>query len=379
MHKSASRAAALLLLSCFLLLACVAVANRLEAAGPKPPAKLEQQPLFQSGDLGYHCYRIPSLVVTNRGTILAMAEARKSSRSDHGDIDLALRRSFDGGGTWTELRMIADDGGHTMGNPCPVVDQTNGTVWLPFCRDNKRVLITKSNDDGKTWSKPVDITDVAMNPAWHWVGTGPGHGIQLRSGRLLIPCWADATPRLGEIQLSYCFYSDDHGAAWQHGSALDANASDECEVVELTDDTLYMNMRSRQGKRQRAYAFSQDGGKTWSTVKYDPRLPEPSCQGSVVRFTDTRQFEKSRVLLSSPANPRARTRMTVRVSYDECRGWPVSKGLHSGSAAYSDLAVTNRHDVLCLYEADNYSKIVLARFNIEWLTDGEDTLRQRQR
>ena len=84
-------------------------------------------------------------------------------------------------------------------------------------------------------------------------------------------------------------------------------------------------------------------------------------------------------MLSTPANPKTRTRMTVRVSYDECRSWPVSKVLHSGSAAYSDLAVTNQHDGLCLYEADNYSKIVLARFNIEWLTDGEDTLRQQQR
>ena len=169
---------------------------------PSPRAPVfDEQTLFKSGEGGYYCYRIPALVVTTRGTVLAFCEARKHNCNDHGDIDLVMRRSRDGGRTWGKARVIADDGAHTVGNPCPVLDRKSGTIWLPFCRDNKRVLLKKSTDDGQTWSQPIDITKDAMNPSWHWVGTGPGHGIQLASGRLLIPCWADATPNLGEALL----------------------------------------------------------------------------------------------------------------------------------------------------------------------------------
>ena len=337
----------------------------------------EQQSLFKAEQGGYKCYRIPALLTTDKGTVLALAEARKNSCSDHGDIDLVLRRSLDGGRTWSENLLIADDDEHTMGNPCLVLDRSSGTIWLTFCRDNRRILVTKSTDDGKTWSKPLDITRTAMNPAWHWVGTGPGHGIQLSNGRLLIPCWAALAKRLGEIQLSFVFSSDDHGATWKLGGSLEANTSDECEVVELQDGSLYLNGRRRQGKKQRAYSFSTDAGQTWSPVKYNRRLPEPSCQGSVVRLTDSRHFHKGRVLLATPANPSARTALTVRISYDECRSWPVAKVINAGTSAYSDLTVTTDRQILCLYESDDYSNIVLARFNIEWLTDSQDRLRLR--
>lgn len=334
-----------------------------------PVPVFEQQALFTSGEGGYHTYRIPSLIVTKRGAVLAFCEARRNSASDHGDVDLVVRRSSDNGKTWSKPQLVFADGERTIGNPCPVVDQKSGTIWLPLCRDNKRVLMMKSVDDGKTWTKPVDITNQAMSPNWHWVGTGPGHGIQLRSGRLLVPCWADATPKLGEIQLSYCFYSDDAGESWQLGGAMDANASDECEAVELADGTIYMNMRSRQGKRQRAYSISKDGGQTWSPVKYDAKLPEPSVQGSVIRLTSQREHGRNRLLLATPADPKARRQMTARVSYDEGKTWPVSKLVHGGSAAYSDLAVAADSGVLLLYEADGYKTLTLARFNLAWLTD----------
>ena len=334
----------------------------------------EETALFTSGADGYHTYRIPSVIVTQEGTVLAFCEGRKNSASDYGDIDLVLKRSTDGGQTWSGMQIIVDDGDHTMGNPCPVVDRSNGTIWLPLCRDNKRVLLVKSVGDGTTWSKPRDITPSAMDPAWYWMGTGPGHGIQLTSGRLVIPCWADATSNVGEIQFSFVVYSDDAGATWQRGRALDLDASDECEVVELVDGTLYMNMRSRRRVKQRAYAWSQDGGHSWSTVEFDARLPEPSCQGSIVRLTSAPLFRKNRILLACPANPEARDHLTVRVSYDECASWPLSKVLCSGPAKYSDLAVTTDGRILCLYEADGNGKLTLARFNIEWLTDGQDSL-----
>ena len=339
---------------------------------------LEQMELFLGGKDGYHTYRIPALLVTKQGTVLAFCEGRKNSASDWGDIDLVLKRSTDGGQTWSDMQMIADDGDHTIGQPCPVLDERTGTIWLPLCCDNQRVFLMKSTDDGRTWSEPAEITNEVMDPTWPWIGTGPGHGIQLTKGRLVIPCWAGRGVGFGgQFQVSFILYSDDGGKTWQRSSALDHDASDECEVVELVDGSLYMNMRSRQEKKQRAYSFSRDGGQTWSTVKFDARLPEPSCQGSIIRFTRTPQFHRNRILLACPASLDARDHLTVRVTYDECGSWPVSKVLYSGPAGYSDLAVTNDGQVFCLFEADNCKRLVLARFNIEWLTDGKDSLAQK--
>lgn len=340
-----------------------------------PPPVFEEQPLFQSKDAGYFCYRIPALLVTNKGTVLAFAEARKNNDHDDGDIDLMLKRSDDGGRHWSKQRIVADGGEQTTGNPCPVQDRETGTIWLPLCLDNKRVLLMRSDDDGQTWSKPVDITEQAVNPKWPRIWTGPGHGIQLKSGRLLIPCCADATPQLGEIQFSYAFFSDDHGKTWQWSEPLAADASDESAVVELTDGMVYMNARSRQNQRKRAISVSQNGGKSWLPLTFDDRLPEPMCQGSMIRLSEASQAGakgKNRVLLSSPSNPNARDHLKVSLSYDECRSWPVSKLVHESSSAYSDLAITPAGDVLLLYEAEEYTQLRLARFNLSWLTDGKD-------
>jgi sialidase-1 len=366
------------------LLTCWAASPQFGArASGASPGTFEEQNLFKSGEGGYTRYRIPALVVSVKGTVLAFCEARGGTGGDWSDVDLALRRSLDGGRTWTAMQIVFDAGPLTAGNPCPVVDRNTGTIWLPFAcgskpgRGNAEFLLTKSLDDGKTWSKPVNISDGGKDPGWPYAGPGPGHGIQLKTGRLLIPCWADSTTRHGEVQTSYCFYSDDHGDSWRLGQPLTRNASDECDVVELTDGGVYVNARSRQGKRQRAYAFSSDGGHSWSEVEYDPGQPEPSCDGGLIRLTDTTGFHKSRVLVASPTNPNARKTMTVRLSYDECRTWPVSTVVYDGPSAYVDLAVNRDHQVLCLFEADNYATIRLARFDIEWLTDGKDSLRPK--
>ena len=363
------------------MLMCVALISilpEISNANEKPAPFMERQALFTNGQEGYVRYRIPSLLVTKRGTLLAFAEGRKKTGSDWDDIDLAMRRSEDGGQTWSDIEFIADQGELTMGNPCPVVDQSTGTIWMLFCRGSKpgrgnaHVLVIRSTDDGETWSDPVDITPSAKDPAWPFVGTGPGHGIQLKSGRLLIPCWADATQKIGEIQFSFCIYSDDHGITWQRGTRLTLNASDECDVVELENGTVYLNARSRQRKRQRAWAISRDGGHSWTDVRYDAAQPEPSCDGAVLRFTDSESFKKSRVLVSCPANPNRRDHLTIRMSYDECQNWHVAKLVDPGDSAYSDLAVTDDKTVLCLYETS--AGIRLIRFNVEWLTDGEDSL-----
>jgi sialidase-1 len=352
-------------------------------AAEKVKPLMQRQVLFADGQAGYARYRIPSLLVTKRGTVLAFAEGRKKTGRDWDDIDLAMRRSTDGGRTFSDIKFIADQGELTLGNPCPVEDRTTGIIWLLFCRGSKpgrgnaEVLVMKSADDGHTWSKPVDITPSAKDDAWPFVGTGPGHGIQLKNGRLLIPCWADGTQKIGEIQFSFCIYSDDHGATWKRGRALTRNASDECDIVELNDGTIYLNARSRKGKRQRAWAISRDRGHSWSEVRYDAAQPEPSCDGAVLRLTDTYLFKKNRVLVSCPANPKSRDHLTVRLSYDECRSWSVSKLVDAGYSGYSDLAATADKTILCLYETNSVRDITLVRFNIEWLTDEQDSLNPR--
>ncbi len=342
---------------------------------------IEQQPLFEAGKDGYVKYRIPSLVVTSRGTVLALCEARKKSGHDWDDVDLALRRSTDHGRTWSKLQIIAEQGELTINQPCPVIDHQTGTIWLPLCRGSKpglgnaEVLLMKSTDDGQTWSRPVSIHQSVADPSWTFIGTGPGHGIQLKSGRLLIPCWFDLTPTCGEVQSSCCIYSDDHGETWKRGEPLTRNACDECDIVELEDGTVYLNARSHSQK-QRAYAFSKDGGHSWSAVQYDPNQPEPCCDGALIRLSDSRHLDRNRVLVACPTNPDTRAHIRVRMSYDECQTWPIASEPLAHFGGYSDLAVTGDRQILCLYEdfGENRFNLVLAKFNVEWLSGGKDTL-----
>src|SRR5262249_33493084 len=181
------------------------------AAGPVAADSIpDEQVLFKVGDGGYHTYRIPSLIVTNGGVLLAFCEGRKSGRGDTGDIDLVLKRSRDGGKTWDKTQVVWDDADNTCGNPCPVVDRNTGTLWLLMTHNlrgdteekivggtskgSRTVWVTKSTDDGATWDRPVDITKDVKKPEWTWYATGPGVGIQLKSGPLLLPCDHKAHP-----------------------------------------------------------------------------------------------------------------------------------------------------------------------------------------
>jgi len=339
-------------------------------------AILRQIELFNAGVGGYHTYRIPALVVAPNGTILAFCEGRRNSARDDDDIDIVLRRSSDSGNTWEDMKIVFADGEDTIGNPCPVVDRDTGTIWLPFCRNNNRVYVTKSIDNGVNWSTPVEITKDVKLSSWGWYATGPGHGIQLKNGRLLIPC--DHRDK-DKPSRSHMIYSDDHGNTWKLGGILDYKTN-ECETVQTADNSLYLNMRNNLGNNRRAYAWSEDNGITWSEVKEDENLIGPVCQASVVRFTDEESYEKNRVLFSNPASTK-REKMTVRVSYDECQTWSVSEVLHSGPSGYSNLTIAPDMTICCLYEkgeTDYRETITFAQFNIEWLTDSADSLKPRE-
>lgn len=337
---------------------------------------LQQDVLFVSGQDGYHTYRIPSLLVTREGTVLAFCEARKNGGGDAGDIDVVVRRSLDNGQTWEPYRIIADDGTHTIGNPCPVQDRETGTIWLLLCRNAedghekdilagkaaRDVLVMKSDDDGISWSEPRDITADVKRPEWTWYATGPCHAIQLQSGRLLVPCnhavLQPESERSGPYT-AHVMYSDDHGESWHIGGIVGENTN-ECAVAELPDGTVYINMRSYHGRNRRAYAWSQDEGRTWSNIELDDALTEPVCQGSVI------EDGQGGILFSNPAST-SREMLTIRRSIDGCRTWTTQQVLHQGPAAYSDMAVTKDGTVLCLYECGEercYERITLTRFSL---------------
>ncbi|HBO45178.1 MAG TPA: exo-alpha-sialidase [Planctomycetaceae bacterium] len=366
------------------LFATILAAAAVCAGDARADAPIDHKSLFVSGEGGYHTYRIPAVVVTTKGTVLALCEGRKNSARDTGDIDLLLRRSTDGGKTFGPVQVVWDDGPNTCGNPCPVVDRQTGVVWLltthNLGRDHERqivgrtskgtrtVWIAKSTDDGLSWSKPVEITDAVKRPGWTWYATGPGAGIQLRDGRLVIPCdHMNFEPR---EYCSHVIYSDDGGATWTIGGIARPDVN-ECEVVELLDGQLMLNMRNhRSGRRERAVAISDDRGESWSEVTHDAALVESHCQASIRRHSLASDGGENRLLFSNPADAQERRRMTARMSEDEGRTWPQSRVLHEGPSGYSCLAVLPDGGILCLYERgekDYRETITLARFSVDWL------------
>ncbi len=360
---------------------------------PPPLPEPVGDPLFVSGQDGYHTYRIPALAVTNQGTILAFCEGRKNSRSDTGDIDLLVKRSTDQGETWSQQQVIWDDQGNTCGNPCAVVDRDTGTVWLLMTwnrgddhesqiiaqtsRDTRRVFVTHSTDDGQSWSEPREITSDVKQKDWTWYATGPGSGIQLQhgphKGRLVIPC--DHIEAETKRYYSHVIYSDDHGQRWHLGGTTPEDQVNECEVVERPDGQLMLNMRNYdRSKKNRQVALSDDGGLTWKDQRFDSALIEPICQAAIERFRWGDQDRRSIILFSNPASSEGRVNLTVRASFDEGQTWGASRVLHAGPSAYSDLAVLQTQEFACFYEAGSahpYESIVFARLPLASL-EGPD-------
>ena len=348
-------------------------------AGSVRAAEPIQQPIYVSGELGYDTCRIPALLVTGSGTVLAFCEGRKGSRSDTGDIDMLVRRSENNGDTWSEQQVIWNDAENTCGNPCPVFDKETNTIWLLMTwnrgddhekdiialksKDTRRVFVTSSTDDGKTWAAPKEITDDVKQKNWTWYATGPGAGIQLdrgeHKGRLVIPC--DHIEAETKNYYSHIIYSDDHGATWHLGGRTPEHQVNECEVVELTDGRLMLNMRNYdRTKTNRQVAYSDDGGITWTGQHFDPTLIEPICQASIRCAGD-------RILFSNPADTKKRVNMSVKQSFDEGKTWSLLQVLHSGPSAYSSLALLADGRAACLYEKGErhpYETITLARFEL---------------
>jgi sialidase-1 len=334
-----------------------------------------QTRLFVAGTGGYQTYRIPSLIVTKRGTVLAFAEGRRRGGSDAGEIDVLQRRSLDGGKTWKNNEVVWHDGSNTCGNPCPVVDQATGVVWLLLThnlgedserkiiarsgRGTRTVWVSRSDDDGESWTPAIEITRDVKRPEWTWYATGPGIGIQTASGRLVVPC-DDIVAESRRAQ-SHVILSDDQGAHWKLGGTVGPGCN-ESQVVELTDGRLMLNMRSTGKGHRRRVATSRDGGLTWTPPTDVAALIEPVCQASIMRYSG-----KPHVLLFSNPASLKRERLTVRSSTDDGQTWSSGRVLHAGPAAYSCLTSLPDGQVGCLYECGEKRSdetLTFARFGL---------------
>ena len=361
------------------------------AAVASPLARYpEEITLFQSGNGEYDTYRIPALAVTIQGTVLAFCEGRKNGLSDAGDIDVIYRRSPDGGETWEKQKTIWNDQANTCGNPCPVVDKETGTIWLLMTWnrgednerkiiegesiDTRRIFVTCSRDDGQTWSHPVEITNSVKKTNWTWYATGPGGGIQLEhgiyAGRLIIPC--DHMVAGQKKYFSHIVYSDDHGKTWNLGGVTPHPEVNECQAVELTGNRVLLNMRNYdRSNPSRQIAYSYNGGLTWKEQAFASSLIEPICQASIRRIQWPTGHKPGIILFSNPADTHKRINMTIRLSYDDGKTWPLQRTLYAGPSAYSDLAVLPGGDIGCLFEKGQknpYETITLARFSIYWIS-----------
>lgn len=341
---------------------------------------------------GFKSIRIPAVVVSNKGTVLAFAEGRAAD-ADQARNRIILKRSADGGRSWGKVSIIAEDGNKALNNPCAVVERTSGLVLLMYQsypagiseRSGKiqtghegdlivRNWLITSDDDGATWSRPRDITrETKREKVVTTVAGGPGIGIQLlhgsHAGRILFP-FNEGPFGLWNI---YAVYSDDKGKTWKMGEVVPGALVDagkdkktslvnEAQFVELGDGSVRFNVRRWAGKAVRKTSVSADGGVTWSKVEDVTELADPSCMASVLRL----EGPKGGLLFSGPQSAK-RENGTVFLSRDDGRTWPVRRVLCKESFAYSCLTVLPDGTLGCLYEAGGTSRVVFARFSLEWL------------
>ncbi|MCS0599949.1 exo-alpha-sialidase [Streptomyces sp. LP11] len=381
------------------LLVSLTPAPRAEAQPVGSAAEFTQQVLFKADrDPGYACFRIPAVVRTTDGTLLAFAEGRVLNCGDAADIDIVVKRSTDGGRTWGPLRVVTEGAGNTHGNPAPVVDRATGRIWLAETYNTGRAdsascsvpcdrtpHLQYSDDDGLSWSEPRDLSPEILPADWNsWYATGPVHGIQLTRGRYAgrlvfgvnAETWDGTRVSANHAAL---IVSDDHGGHWRIGAtdtwpiAADGTfrqKPSELTLAERDDGSVLVSGREQDGTDlgHRTQAVSRDGGGSFTApFRGIPDLYAPQVQGSLLRLG-------GRLLLACPADPDRRRTMMIRSSYDGGRTWEsVDRGtvVTTDWSGYSDLVAVGRDTVGLLYEggaADARDEIRFARFTEDWLT-----------
>lgn len=387
---------------------------------------LKTADIFVSGTNGVDTYRIPGLVVTRKGTLLAYAEARRGGSGDWGAIDLVMRRSTDGGATWSAQEIIASvpgeksrspvspvqgpagQGALTYNNPIAITGRAPGVVHFLFCLEYMRAFYMRSLDDGRTFSAPVEITgafeEFRKTYPWKVIATGPGHGIELKNGRLIVPVWLSLGTggNAHRPSVASTIFSDDGGSTWHGGEIAVPNTEtwvnpSETVAVELADGRVMLNARSESRANRRLITTSPDGAANWSVPRFQEELKEPICFGSLARLSGAGDGRKNRLLFVNPDNllaggkagepgrSRDRKNLTVQLSEDEGASWVAKRVIEDGFSGYADINVGRDGRIYVLYErgesgSDRFQiqALTLATFDLAWLTNGKDRLEENR-
>jgi len=364
--------------------------------------------IYTSGQEGHKTYRIPAIIKNKQGHLLAFAEGRVNGSGDFGDINIVLKISRDQGSTWSALATLVDFQDLQAGNPTPVLDESDprfpkGRLFLFYNTGNnheneiregkglREVWYITSTDGGLTWSSAVNITSQVHRPNqpswnsaytfkedWRHYANGPGHAMQFNqgphAGRILIAANHSEGPRgeRGSDYRAHAFYSDDHGDTFHLGASIAIPGSNESSATEISGGKLLMNIRNQRGDiRQRIIGLSDNGGTTWKETYFDPQLPDPICQGSIL--TIAQKKGPFTLAFSNAADTKNRDNLTIRISQDDGRTWPITIPVDNGASAgespkdftaYSDLVLLDSKQLGIVYERKDYSQIVFKK--IKW-------------
>jgi sialidase-1 len=332
-------------------------------------------------------YRIPGLATTNKGTLIGVYDIRRHGMRDlPGNVDIGMSRSTDGGQSWAPMKVIMDMGApddqNGIGDPTVLVDRKTNTIWVAAVwshgnrawhgsrpgmtpQETGQFMLVKSEDDGKTWSKPINITPQIKDPAWYYLLQGPGNGITMRDGTLVFPAQFKDHENMPH---STMIYSKDRGKTWTIGTGAKSNTT-EAQIVELNDGSLMLNMRDNRRGSRSVYT-TKDMGKSWQMHPTSRKaLPEPTCMASLIRFSSKKDGEEQDILLfSNPNTSGGRRNITIKASFDEGMTWPEQhhKLIHEPNCAgYSCMTKVDDETVGILYEGGNTALLVFEKFRID--------------
>ena len=310
------------------------------------------------------CYRIPSLVTTTNGTLIAAIDERNNSCGDlkwNRDINIVIRKSFDDGKTWTKIEKIVDYPlGRSASDPSMIVDKKTNEIFLFFnymdldnAKDIYRFMVIKSSDNGENWSEPVEITNNIIKKGWEkdFMFITSGRGIQTKDGTLL-HCLVNLNKG------THVFGSKDHGKSW---FLIDTPLSpgDESKIVELLNGNWLVNSRVNSNDSRYSH-ISKDNGQTWATYK-NKDLQDPGCNASLVKYDEL-------LLFTNAFDSKYRKNLSLSISEDQGRTWAKNQTIYTGESAYSSMTKLKNGDIGVFFEKDNYTKNVFVRIPKSWLT-----------
>ena len=348
--------------------------------------------LFANGDVGYQCFRIPALVSWSTQELFAFAEGRKDNCGDFGNVDILMRRSTDGGQTWSPPKVVVDNSNLQVGNATPIVDwldpnYPNGRLFLFYNtgtaseqetregRGRRQGFYITSTDHGQSWSAPIEITSqfhfdrfsTAPEIDARTLAFAPGHGLQLtmgpHKGRLIIPANHSYGPPqdLFHDYRAFVLYSDDHGLSWQFSEDISLPASNEAMAVQVHPEKMLLLVRMQdKNYSTKLMASSTDGGAHWDELWFPEKLTTPVCQSAILHVP-----ELATTFHLGPASTQQRTALSLWYSSDLGATWTKKQLLWPGSAAYSDMVYLGEKRLGIFYERKNYQEMVYRSIGVE--------------